>query len=150
MTDFLVDKYISRLLDRCTIEVLHDWDVMEDKLGTAPSEAVKAYDRLTALHGWGSGTPVQTSGNRREDMLINNIDALMVAEQGQRDAERYFSSVYPVWQEMTADEQYLLRERWINGGNGIQRIMARMQVEKTTAYDLSNKALTKFRKKLFW
>lgn len=150
MTDFLVDRYITRALDRCAIDVLKDWEYMEDRMGNTPAEARQAMERMTSLHGWSSGSPVQSSGNRREDMLIDNIDALMLAEQAQRDAERYFEVVYPVWKEMSAEEQFLLRERWITGGNGIQRIMDRLNVEKTKAYDLSNMALTKFRKKLFW
>ena len=149
MTDFLVDRYITQVLDRCAIAVLRDWENMESKLDPT-GEAWKAMENMTNLHGWLSDSPVQSSGNRQEDKLISNIERLIVAEQGARDAKRYFQAVLPVWDKLTDEERYLLSERFIRGGNGIQRIMGRMNVEKTKAYDLTNGALTRFRKMLFW
>ena len=151
MNEFLVTKYIEPVLDSVAIRVLKDWGTMEMKIDIEPAKILEARERMTALGGFKSDTPVQGGGdNRREEMLVDAIDKIMLAEHGAREAEMYFSTVLPAWEKLTEDERYLLNERFVMGEKGIQRIMARKNIEKTLAYDLSNKALAKFRRLLFW
>ena len=151
MNEFLVTKYIEPMLDSIAVRVLKDWATMEMKIDIEPEKIFEARERMTSIHGFSSDTPVQGGGdNRREEMLVDAIDKIMLAEHGAKEAEMYFTTVMPAWNKLTDDERYLLWERFVTGEKGIQRIMARKNVEKTLAYDMSNKALAKFRRLLFW
>ena len=150
MNEFLVDRYIEPLLDKAAAHVLQEWSVMEERLDNAPEQIWLATERLTSIRGFSSSTPVQGGGNKREEMLVQNLDMKMLAEKGVEDAKIDFSCVMPAWNSLTDDERYVLRERFIEGGNGIQRIMKRRNVEKTAAYNMTNSALKRFRKKIFW
>lgn len=150
MTEFMIRKYVEPILDRATISILKDFEYMEGVADGSPDKVFWAMERMTSIKGWNTTTPVQGGGNRREEMLAENIDIKIMAEMGAREAKQYFETFYPAWNSLTDDERYLLRERFILGGNGIQRIMDRKNVEKTKAYEMSNQALTKLRRALFW
>lgn len=150
MNEFIISHYIEPLLDKAAVNVLKDWLTMEERMDDAPEEIWLANERMTSIRGFNSATPVQGGGNKREEMLVNNIDMKDLAERGLQEAQNYFDCVMPAWASLTDDERYLLRERFVEEGNGLQRIMKRRNVEKSTAYNLCNNALRKFRKKLFW
>jgi len=150
MNEFLINRYLEPLLDKAAAHVLQDWYIMEERLDEAPEKIWLAMERMTSLRGFNSATPVQGGGNKREEMLVQSIDSKMLAEKGAEDARAYFACVMPAWNSLTPDEQYVLRERFIEGGNGLQRIMHRKNVEKTAAYNMCNSALKKFRRKIFW
>lgn len=150
MNEFIISHYIEPLLDKAAVNVLKDWLTMEERMDDAPEKIWLANERMTSIRGFNSATPVQGGGNKREEMLVNNIDLKDLAERGLQEAQTYFDCVMPAWASLTDDERYLLRERFVEEGNGLQRIMKRRNVEKSTAYNLCNSALRKFRKKLFW
>lgn len=150
MNEFIISHYIEPLLDKAAVNVLKDWLTMEERMDDAPERIWLANERMTSIRGFNSATPVQGGGNKREEMLVNNIDMKDLAERGLQEAQNYFDCVMPAWASLTDDERYLLRERFVEEGNGLQRIMKRRNVEKSTAYNLCNSALRKFRKKLFW
>ncbi len=145
------NKYIELVLDSAAVKVLKDWRYMEERLDKAPSEIIEAEDRMFSIGGLSNGTPVQGGGgNRTEEKWVNGINAKTLAENSIEEAREYFETVRPVWKTLTDRERYLITERWIEGGNGINRIMERLNIEKSAAYEWSNNALTVFRKRLFW
>lgn len=150
MNEFLIERYIEPLLDKATAHILQDWNVMEERMDEAPEKIWLAMERMTSIRGFNSATPVQGGGNKREEMLAQNLDVKILAEKGVEDAKAYFACLMPAWNSLTDDEKYVLRERFIEGGNGLQRIMSRRNIEKSAAYNMCNSALKKLRKKLFW
>ena len=149
MNDFFV-RYIDNVLDRATIDVLKDWRKMEERLERAPVEIINAVERMTSIGGMSNSTPVQGGGNRREETLVDGLHAKILAEHAQEEARNYFAAILPAWQSLSERDRYLLTEQFIDGGNGTQRIMERLNIEKSAAYEWSNNALTRLREKLFW
>lgn len=146
--------YLEGYIDtvRTTIAILKDWKERQWKLEHAP-EMIEAIDtQLTNITSHVGATPVSGGGNRVDEGLVNGIsrkDIAMVGYNQAEGAEREFSVA---WESLTEDERFILTNRFVDNDDrqGIQRIMNRMRVEKSQAYELSEQALRKLSRRLFW
>lgn len=138
--------------EKTTIAILKDWRDQEFRRDHATSSIRSINDRMTALQGFNSTTPVQGGGNKREENLCGLIDKKTVLQHGKELADEYFAEIEQCWQQLTEDERFLLEARFIDGKDygGIGRIMERFHVEKTKAYEMSNAALRRLAHLLFW
>lgn len=138
--------------EKTTIAILKDWRDQEWRRENTGRTLRSINDRMTALNGFNDATPVQGGGNKREEMLCGLIDKKTVAMHGYEMAKEYFAEIERCWRQLTDDERFLLECRFIDGkdAGGIHRIMERFCVEKSRAYELSNAALTRLSKLLFW
>lgn len=87
-----------------------------------------------------------------EDRLCKSIDQKAVAMHGLKKAREYERDISMCWQRLTEEERFCLTARFIDHeeGNGIAKIMNRLNVEKSEAYNRSNAALERLSKLLFW
>lgn len=130
-------------IEGATIRMLRAWD---DKIWIA--EHSKPYtdmlnDRMISSKPSLGSEPVQGGSSRQEQNLCDLIDKLDIASVRYEHAVKFLQEMDSAWQQLTADEQYMITERWINHGtnNGIDHIMEKFYVGKTEAYDRSKAAL---------
>lgn len=138
---------------RTTISMLKDWYDQRWKLDNSPAKIAEINDRMTSVKSAsGNPTPVQGGANQMEDRLCKSIDQKAVAMHGLKKAREYEWDISMCWQRLTEEERFCLTARFIDHeeGNGIAKIMNRLNVEKSEAYNRSNAALERLSKLLFW
>ena len=124
---------------------LRKWKDYQYRLETAGEELLRLDEYMTSYPATLGSTPVQGGASKREDLLVNTIDAKTLVEEGLRAAHEYFTEILPAWRNLTDKERYMIKTRWIdNDGRGIQDIMSRLKCEKSDAYTKSNAALDRF------
>ena len=121
---------------------LRKWKDYEYRLETAGEELERLDEYMTSYPATLGSTPVQGGASKREDLLVNTIEAKTIGEEGLRAAREYFVEILPAWNKLTDKERYMIKTRWIdNDGRGIPDIMSRFHYEKSAAYTKSNAAL---------
>ena len=138
---------------KTTIRMLHDWYDQYWKLENASQRIAEINDRMRSIRSASSGSdPVQGGASRTEENLCNAIDQKMVARHGLNKAQEYDRDISACWERLTPEEQFCLLARFIDHeeGDGIAKIMERFQVKRTEAYELSNRALCRLSKLIFW
>ncbi len=100
---------------------------------------------------------ISKSGHGRaygnEAHFTDTVAEIDIYKQKYADAVDYFKGFNPAWEKMTEDEQSLLTARYIDKymeSGSMKRIMQEMHLSKTQAYKLSDDALNKFARYLFW
>lgn len=138
--------------ERTTISILRAW---HDKHWKAEhgKEEIKSIDaRLSSVSTSRVGRNVSGGTSDYNDALAAAIDKKELAAYGQSKAEEYIHELAPYWEQLTADEQYVLTARFVDHqeGNGIERIRHKYNIEKTEAYNRSNAALRRLAALIFW
>lgn len=147
--DLLID-YLDPV--KATKAILRDWRTQEFRAEYGRDRIGEIDAGMIRLGGLSDATPVQGGGNRQQEAVCSAIDRKTVAERGYHRAVTYMQEIKPYWDQLTEDEQYMLTVRFVDQGeyNGIKQIMDRFRYEKTKAYKMSNAALEKLAKLIFW
>lgn len=147
--DLLID-YLDPV--KATKAILRDWRTQEFRAEYGRDRIGEIDAGMVRLGGLSDATPVQGGGNRQQEAICSAIDRKTVAERGYHRAVTYMQEIKPYWDQLTEDEQYMLTVRFVDHdlGDGIKRVMERFRVEKSQAYDISNAALVKLAKLIFW
>lgn len=138
---------------KTAVEVLKDWNNQRFKLEHEAERLKEIQSAMLSPKGAALGRiPVKGGANRMEENLCNAIDRKAAAMQALKSAQEYERDVMPCWERLTDEERFCLTARFIDHeeGRGIDRIMERFYVERSQAYKLSDAALSRFAKLLFW
>lgn len=140
-------------VNKAAIAVLKDWNNQRFKLEHEAEKLKEINSAMLSPRGAAlDRVPVQGGANRMEETLCNAIDRKTAAMQALKAAKEYDQDVTPCWERLTNDERFCLTARFIDHeeGDGIKRIMERFCVERSAAYRMSDTALSRFAKLLFW
>ena len=139
---------------QATIKMLKDYYDQKWKAEHGKERINQIQARMESVTANVGKDPVSGGGgNRAEEALIAGIDQKTIAEHGYQQALEYMAVMDACLARLTEQERRLLELRYIDyyaEGNGIVRIMEEFHVEKTKAYNLSNRALRRLVKLLFW
>ena len=144
-------EYIDTI--QATINILRDWRDQQHKAETGKDRITAIDERMISLNSRLGSTPVEGGGTKSQEALCAQIDRKALAKMGYERAKEYLAELEPCWERLTEDERYMLTARFVDppyGGGGIGRIMEKYNVEKTKAYDMSNAALKRLSKLIFW
>lgn len=146
----IASKYIDTIFS--AKRALQDWRTQEWKASRGADRAKEIDDDMTAIPSATGKAPVQGGGSAAEERLAALIDQKDIATIGATEAEAYFAWMLPAWEQLNADEQFLLTTRFIDyeERSGICHIMQIQHVEQREAYYRSGEALAKFAKLLYW
>lgn len=137
-------------VEKTTIAVLKDWHNQQYKIDSAADSIASvdsALKRITPTYSEAAGGG---SGNRVEEKLTNGIAKKDAILHGLEEARAYMHEFDSAWAQLSEEEQYVLRVRFIENQGGIKRIMDRFFIGKTEAYNKCNAALAKLSRLLFW
>lgn len=147
----MLSDYIDPV--KTTIAILKDWRDTEWKLENSREQIEEIETRLTSTTYRAGSTPVSGGGgNKVEQALVAGISQKEIAERGYTKASEYMQGIRPAWERLTEEEKYMLTVRFVDHeeGDGIKRIMDRFYVSKSEAYNMSNAALNRLAKLIFW
>ena len=138
---------------KATIQMLRDWNDKQFLIDNAQEQLREINSKIRSVKSVSTDSiPVQGGANKAEENLCKAIDRKNTIERGQHLAQEYWRDITPAWEQLTHDEQFYLRTRFIDciTGNGIKQIMQIKHIEQSEAYRRSDSALDRLRKLLFW
>lgn len=138
---------------KTTVAILRDWKERLWKLEHGPRMLEAIDTQLTNTTSHMDSAPVSGGGsNHTEDALVNGISRKEIAMHGLQQAQGAEREFAIAWESLSDDEKFLLWNRFVDNEDrqGIVRIMSRMRVEKSQAYQLCDEALHKLSARLFW
>lgn len=136
-----------------TIEAMNDYGPMQTILNNTDMLIKEAYDNL---EGVGSpkvtGLPGAHNPKAGEARLVSGLDDISILRDRYAQAKAYMKWFQPAWDALDRDEQYVLQVFYLDSVSkcdAIEAICDHFHVERSTAYNKKNKALTRLSVLLF-
>lgn len=127
------------------IQKLKGLEGAKSALTSIPEELERIELKMTGIRSASTdGDPV-TGGNKREDMLINQIALREELQRRLRENELWISSVERAMSCLTEEDRVVLDRLYIHSTRGAtDRLCAELNIEKSTAYYRRDNALRNF------
>lgn len=136
-----------------TIEAMNDYGPMQTILNNTDRLIKEAYENLESV---GSpkvtGLPGAHNPKAGEARLAAGLDDITLLRDRYAQAKAYMEWFQPAWDALDEDEQYVLRTFYLDSASksdAVEYICDHFHVERTTAYNKKNKALTRLSILLF-
>ena len=110
-------------------------------LASARGEIERLDEYMISYPATLGSTPVQGGSSKREDCLVNTIDAKVLLEAQLECANNYFAELKPAWDTLTDEEKDYITLRYIDPDTDIHDVMRKYHIEKTEAYQRCNNAV---------
>lgn len=136
-----------------TIEAMKDYENMKHILASTSQEVKDEYEDIISLSGVSiDGMPKAHNPKAGENKIVSGLDKINVMRERYSQAVEYMKWFKPAWKLLTDDEQFILKEFYMNGN---QRSGASARIELRLAYSarqvdrLRHKALEKLIRSLY-
>ena len=136
-----------------TIEAMNDYGSMKAILQNTDRLIREAYENMESV-----GSPKVTGLPRAHDpkageaRLVSGLDDISILRDRYAQAKAYMEWFQPAWDALDEDEQYVLRTFYLDSVSrcdAIEAICDHFHVERSTAYNKKNKALSRLSVLLF-
>lgn len=137
-------KYLDK--KSAAMSAIKDFSNMKFIIEHTDDEIKCAYDKMTLSSARISGMPKSHNSSSFEDRLVNGIEEIDILKERYRQAKEYMDWFSPAWEQLSEDEQYILREFYAdeeNQSGSVYRICSRYNIERSSAYNKKNRALAK-------
>lgn len=136
-----------------TIEAMNDYGSMKTILQNTDGLIREAYENM---EGVGSpkitGLPGAHDPKAGEARLVSGLDYISILRDRYAQAKAYMEWFQPAWDALDEYEQYVLRTFYLDSVSrcdAIEAICDHFHVERSTAYNKKNKALSRLSVLLF-
>lgn len=136
-----------------TIEAMNDYGSMKTILQNTDGLIREAYENM---EGVGSpkitGLPGAHDPKAGEARLVSGLDDISILRDRYAQAKAYMEWFQPAWDALDEYEQYVLRTFYLDSVSrcdAIEAICNHFHVERSTAYNKKNKALSRLSVLLF-
>ena len=136
-----------------TIEAMKDYENMKHILASTSQEVKDEYEDIISISGVSiDGMPKAHNPKAGENKIVSGLDKINVMRERYSQAVEYMKWFKPAWKLLTDDEQFILKEFYMNGN---QRSGASARIEVRLAYSarqvdrLRHKALEKLIRSLY-
>lgn len=131
---------------KISIERLRDYEARKQALESIPEQIKTLEMNLTSVRSATTdGIPIRGNGNRREEMLINNIAMREELQNNYDIAEREVKITEKGLDALTKEQRRILYKFYIARSHGhIDALCEELCVEKSRVYTLKDEALKKF------
>lgn len=136
-----------------TIEAMNDYGSMKTILQNTDGLIREAYENM---EGVGSpkitGLPGAHDPKAGEARLVSGLDDISILRDRYAQAKAYMEWFQPAWDALDEYEQYVLRTFYLDSASrcdAIEAICDHFHVERSTAYNKKNKALSRLSVLLF-
>lgn len=136
-----------------TIEAMNDYGSMKTILQNTDGLIREAYENM---EGVGSpkitGLPGAHDPKAGEARLVSGLDDISILRDRYAQAKAYMEWFQPAWDALDEYEQYVLRTFYLDSVSrcdAIEAICDHFHVERSTAYNKKNKALSRLSVLLF-
>lgn len=136
-----------------TIEAMNDYGSMKTILQNTDRLIREAYENMESV---GSpkvtGLPGAHDPKAGEARLVSGLDDISILRDRYAQAKAYMEWFQPAWDALDEDEQYVLQTFYLDSVSrcdAIEAICDHFHVERSTAYNKKNKALSRLSVLLF-
>lgn len=137
-------KYLDKR--RGTVQAVKDYPAMRFIIETTGHEIQEACDGLAHLGGQNlDGMPHASDPKAGETRMACAMDEIDVLKERYRQALEYMDWFVPAWNQLAGDEQFILRtfyEEACGEGSPVDTVCKTCSIERSTAYNRKNKALS--------
>lgn len=141
----VVWKYLDKRAG--AVAALKDFGSMKFIIEHTDDEIKEAYDKMSGVGGIRyDGMPHTRNLQATEDRIVKGIEEIDVLKERYRQAVEYMAWFLPAWNELTEDERYVLETFYGEdnqyGASAIYAICDRFGIERSSAYNRKNRALS--------
>lgn len=135
----------SRLMS--VLVALKDYSSMEFIIANTSSEIKNARDKMSAVRSPQYDEMPRTHNPQAgEERILNGIEEIDILQERYRQAVEYMDWFKPVWEQLTADERYVLEtfyDEECSQTGAMYEICDHFSIERSSAYNKKNRALAK-------
>ena len=141
----IIWKYLDKR--SAAVDALKDYSSMKFIIGHTDDEIKSAYEKMGGVSSPQlDGMPRSHNPQASEDRIVKGIEEIDVLKERYRQALEYMAWFLPAWEELTEDERYVLQTFYGEdnqyGASAIYDICDRFGVERSSAYNRKNRALS--------
>ena len=141
----IIWKYLDKR--SAAVDALKDYGSMKFIIGHTDDEIKSAYEKMEGVSSPQlDGMPRSHNPQASEDRIIKGIEEIDVLKERYRQALEYMAWFLPAWEELTEDERYVLQTFYGEdnqyGASAIYDICDRFGIERSSAYNRKNRALS--------
>jgi len=129
------------------VEALKDYSAMEFIIPNTEDAEKELRDNMTSVRSSApTGMPHNPNPKAGEARLVKQIDEIDVLKERYRCAIEYMMWFKPAWDELTEDDRYILSEFYSaeeRQTDAVGNICDHFNIERTSAYNRKNRALTR-------
>lgn len=147
----IIWKYLDKR--SATVEAIKDYSSMQFIIEHTDEKIKEEQNKMVSL---GSprynGMPHSHNPRDAEDRIIGGIEEIDVLKERYRQAVEYMEWFQPSWDQLTADEQYVLEAFYTEGYEDTSVVYAicdKYNIERSSAYNKKNRALQHLQVLLF-
>lgn len=128
------------------MEKLHRYDAMRQVVKNIPEELSRLETDATRIRSARTdGTPVKGGGNKREDMLLDNLVHRQELQWTLQQAQNWVHMTERALSTLTPEEKLILHRMYILPERGcLDRLCMELGVEQSSIYRRRDKALHRF------
>ena len=138
-------KYLDKR--SATIAAIKDYSSMQFIISHTAEEIKAERDRMSSTGSprW-DGMPHAHNPQAGEERILNGIEEIDILKERYRQAVEYMEWFQPAWDQLSEDERYVLDaiygEENEYGTNAIYSICDYFSIERSSAYNKKNRALS--------
>ena len=141
----IIWKYLDKR--SAAVDALKDYSSMKFIIGHTDDEVKSAYEKMGGVSSPQlDGMPRSRNTQAAEDRIVKGIEEIDVLKERYRQAVEYMAWFLPAWNELTEDERYVLETFYGEdnqyGASAIYAICDRFGIERSSAYNRKNRALS--------
>ena len=141
----IIWKYLDKRAG--AVEAIKDFGSMRFIIDHTDDEMKAAYEKMSGISSpQFDGMPHSYNPHAAEERIVKGIEEVDVLRERYRQALEYMAWFLPAWEELSEEERYVL-EVFYNegneyGANAILDICDRFGIERSSAYNRKNRALS--------
>lgn len=141
----IIWKYLDKR--SAAVDALKDYGSMKFIISHTDDEVKSAYEKMGGVSSPQlDGMPRSHNPQASEDRIVKGIEEIDVLKERYRQAMEYMAWFLPAWNELTEDERYVLETFYGEdnqyGASAIYAICDRFGIERSSAYNRKNRALS--------
>ena len=141
----IIWKYLDKR--SAAVDALKDYGSMKFIIGHTDDEIKSAYEKMGGVSSPQlDGMPRSHNPQASEERIVKGIEEIDVLKERYRQAVEYMAWFVPAWEELTEDERYVLQTFYGEdnqyGASAIYDICDRFGIERSSAYNRKNRALS--------
>ena len=141
----IIWKYLDKR--SAAVDALKDYGSMKFIIGHTDDEVKSAYEKMGGVSSPQlDGMPRSHNPQASEDRIVKGIEEIDVLKERYRQAVEYMAWFLPAWNELTEDERYVLQTFYGEdnqyGASAIYAVCDRFGIERSSAYNRKNRALS--------
>lgn len=145
-------KYLNKRA--ASLEALKDYGGMQFILEHTNDDIRAEHEKMQSVRSPSfDGIPHIHNPHAGEQLILNSIEEIDVLKERYRQAMEYMAWFQPAWDELTEDEQFVLREFYMCDEaqqiDAVYNICDHFHIERSSAYNKKNRALTHLQLLLF-